>query len=77
MRRLRDSLWIGPAAAALFAIAICIAAYVIGTRWDAEVIVSITENTLVTVLALFASSMLTVATFSLSAITGSAASVAS
>lgn len=76
VRRLRDSLWIGPALAAAFAIAICVFAYVVGTRYDADVAVAVSEDTLVTVLALFASSMLTVATFSLSAITNSAASVA-
>jgi uncharacterized membrane protein len=77
VRRLRDSLWIGPTIAAAFAIVICVFAYLVGTRYDAEVAVNIGQDTLVTVLALFASSMLTVATFSLSAITNSAASVAS
>lgn len=72
----RDSLWIGPALAAVFAAAICAVAYVVGTGYDADVGVSVSEDTLVTVLALFASSMLTVATFSLSAITSSAAAVA-
>lgn len=76
MHRLRDSLWIGPALAAVFAIVICVFAFVVGTRYDADVAVNIDEDTLVTVLALFASSMLTVATFSLSAITNSAAAVA-
>ncbi|MCB9394787.1 MAG: DUF2254 domain-containing protein [Acidimicrobiaceae bacterium] len=76
MRRVRDSLWFAPATAAIGAIAICILAYLIGRTWQPGISVDISEDTLITVLALFASSMLTVATFSLSAIITSASNVA-
>jgi uncharacterized membrane protein len=75
VRRLRDSLWIGPTFAAVFAIGVCAVAYWIGNRYDANVDLTVTEDTLITVLALFASSMLTVATFSLQSIATSAGSV--
>ena len=76
MRRIRDSLWFAPATAAIGAIAICILAYLIGRTWQPGISIDISEDTLITVLALFASSMLTVATFSLSAIITSASNVA-
>lgn len=74
-RRLRENLWLGPAIAAAFAIGLASFAYVVGNRYDADVSLDIEQSALVTLLSIFATSMLTVATFTLTAIASSANAV--
>lgn len=74
--RLAGKLWLRPALASLFALAMAMFAYWFGHKYEWEFGVEIDEDSLVTLLSIFASSMLSVATFTVSAIVAAAASVA-
>lgn len=74
-RHLREHLWYGPAAAGVFAVVLSAVAYVAGLRFGDAVDLDIGQSELVSLLGIFATSMLTVATFTISAIVSSAASV--
>lgn len=76
-RQLGRELWIRPAAASLASVLMAAAAYWFGQRFDATFTLDIEKNSLVTMLSIFASSMLTVATFTVSAIVTAASSAAS
>lgn len=74
--RLAGKLWLRPALASLFALAMAMFAYWFGHKYEWEFGVEIDEDSLVALLSIFASSMLSVATFTVSAIVAAAASVA-
>lgn len=73
--QLSGKLWLRPALASLFAVAMAAFAYWFGQKYEWEYGVEIDEGSLVALLSIFASSMLTVATFTVSAIVTAAASV--
>ena len=74
--QLRESLWAPPALAALISIAIASLAYWTGGLLENVSSVSISEDSLVSLLGIFASSMLTVSTFAVSAIVSAASAIA-
>ena len=76
-RFLRNQLWVRPALASLFSIAVAGLALIAGRVSDATLGLKIDEESLVTLFTIFASSMLTVATFTVSAIVTAASTAAS
>ncbi|MCB1459590.1 MAG: DUF2254 domain-containing protein [Nitratireductor sp.] len=74
--QLRESLWAPPALAALISIAIASLAYWTGGLLENITSMSISKASLISLLGIFASSMLTVSTFAVSAIIGAASGIA-
>ncbi len=75
-RLLRDRLWLRPALASLFAILMAVAAYVLGQQYEGQVGLQISKEGLVSLLGVFASGMLTVATFTVTSIVTAGSSAA-
>ena len=73
--QLERELWVRPALASLFAIAMALLAYWLGRRYEGKIALKIDEESLVALLSIFASSMLSVATFTVSAIVAAASTV--
>lgn len=73
-RLLTRNLWIRPAIASLFSMAMAAGAYFFGRSYDGRFDLDIDEPALVSLFTIFASSMLTVATFTVSAIVTAASS---
>lgn len=73
-RLLARNLWIRPAVASAFSIAMAAGAYVFGRSYDGRFDFDIDEPSLASLFTIFASSMLTVATFTVSAIVTAASS---
>lgn len=73
--QLERELWLRPALASLFAIAMALLAYWLGGRYEGKIALKIDEESLVALLSIFASSMLSVATFTVSAIVAAASTV--
>ncbi|MGE0053833.1 MAG: DUF2254 domain-containing protein [Hyphomicrobium sp.] len=71
---LRHKLWFRPALASLFSVAIAAAALLLGNHFEGRFDLDISEESLVTLFGIFASSMLSVATFTVSAIVTAASS---
>lgn len=76
-RFLRDQLWVRPALASLFSIFMAGMAFWVGQVSDSAIGLKIDEESLITLFTIFASSMLTVATFTVSAIVTAASTAAS
>lgn len=74
-RHLREHLWYGPGLAGVFAVGMSVVALVAGSIYGDTVDLDIGQSELVSLLGIFATSMLTVATFTISAIVTSATSV--
>ena len=74
-RRLKSKLWLRPALASLFSMSVAGFALWFGRSYDGRFDIEIDENSLVSLLTIFASSMLSVATFTVSAIVTAASSV--
>lgn len=75
-RLIRDKLWLRPALASAFAILMAVAAYVLGQQFDSKVGLQISKEGLVSLLGVFASGMLTVATFTVTSIITAGSSAA-
>jgi uncharacterized membrane protein len=73
-RFIRSKLWFRPALASLFSISIATGALLFGRVYDGQVGLDISEDSLVALLSIFASSMLSVATFTVAAIVTAASS---
>lgn len=75
--RIQDTLWLKPALASLVSMLTATAALWVGRTFEAQAAVDISEDSLVGLLGMFASGMLSVATFTVSAIVAAASSAAS
>ncbi|TXH68438.1 MAG: DUF2254 domain-containing protein [Thiothrix sp.] len=74
--KLSNKLWLRPALAGLFAISMAVFAYYVGYAYNSSQLgLNIDESSLVSLFSIFASSMLSVATFTVSAIVAAASSV--
>ncbi|MGE0764874.1 MAG: DUF2254 domain-containing protein [Hyphomicrobiaceae bacterium] len=69
-------LWIRPALASLFSILMAVFSYWVGSSYEGKVNLAIDESSLTNLFGIFASSMLTVATFTVTAIMAAASSAA-
>lgn len=73
---LKESLWAPPAIAVLFSVSMAWLAFALGSHFENRFSLSIEEDSLVTLLSIFATGMLTVSTFTVSAIIAAATGVA-
>ncbi len=75
-RELAARLWVKPALASLASLLMALLALFIGKTYDGNIAVDISEDSLVGLFGIFASSMLTVATFTVTAISSAASGAA-